>query len=499
MSVEYDEETAIYELLSQPGQFMEDAEQVRIMYRLLDIRPHCAFGYTWDDIGTATLIADIFKDSIKYCPQYGAWYIWNGCWERQEDNGFIFDKIQNLLNVLHLYCSEMESEPHKEDMTEYRKYVKSLRKNVAMKNIAEVLKTMVRVAAKDLDTDPYILNTPAAAYDLRTGAEVENIRDYNVTMKTTCSLPYDAVPVCHRWYQFIDEIMDGDKEKAAFLQRALGYSLLGVNREECAFVAYGFSTRNGKGTLFKTIEAVLGDGYSATASAELVCELAYGKQRDFNAPQPTLAKLVGTRFVDMSETSQNARLDAAAVKSMTGRDTLTTRGLYEAPFSFTPQFTMWLMTNHLPAVSDDSVFASNRLWVIEFPKHFDENTQDKDLKELFQLPHNRPTILGWLYDGCRDYLQIGLQVPESVRTATANYRITHDRIGCFINECCTINPDEKVKRGDLYLAYQKWCVKPEYRYKPLGSTTFYKEFEVRGYPVRKISEYYVMGLTLTTQ
>ena len=83
------------------------------------------------------------------------------------------------------------------------------------------------------------------------------------------------------------------------------------------FIAYGSKTRNGKGTLFSTICTVLGEDYADSAPTDLICESKTGRSTDFNAPQPTLAKLVGTRLVTMAESSKDVRLDAASMKTMT--------------------------------------------------------------------------------------------------------------------------------------------------------------------------------------
>lgn len=483
------------------GQVLEDEEMSRIIIQLLYLRPHESFTYTWDDIGIATLMYDVYDKEIRFCPQEKRWYIWDKAWVRQGENGIVSDRLETLLNLLLLYCKEAAhgaDDEQKDLLDNYGKFIKTLRKFRAMQNILSVLETKCRMNLYDMDKNPYILNTSNHAYDLKTNKIIKDITDYNVTKKCPTRLPDKITPVCHRWEQFINEIMQGDKEKAAFLQRALGYSLLGINREECMFIAYGSTTRNGKGTLFSTIETVLGKDYADSAPTELICEKSNGRSRDFNDPQPALARLVGTRLVSMAESSRDVRLDAAAMKTMTGRDTLVTRGLYEASFSFVPQFTLWLNTNHLPAVTDDTVFSSNRIWVIEFNRHFDENEQDKDLKEIFSDPDNRPTILKWLYDGCQDYLQHGLNPPACVREATANYRRMHDRIGLFISETYVENPEGRLIRGDVYAAYRNWCCKAENHFHPIGSTTFYNELAVRGFGVIKTGgDWFVTGLAKT--
>lgn len=484
------------------GQVIEDENMSEIMYQLMRLKPHTSFVYSWDDIGMATLMSDLYKNNIRYCPQNDCWYIWDKCWQKQGENGAISDMLQTLLNLLILYCMEISHEvaDNKESVElidKYRKYISSIRKYTPMRNIMEVLKTMVRMSLKDMDSNPYLLNTPTLAYDLRTGDTVHDITSYNVTKKTTCSLPNAFTKRCDRWYQFIDEITGGDKEKARFLQRALGYSLLGVNREECMFIAYGAKTRNGKGTLFSTISTVLGEDYADTAPPDLICENKAGRKTDFNAPQPALAKLVGTRLVRMSESARDVRLDAASMKTMTGRDTLVTRGLFQNSFSFVPQFTLWLETNHLPAATDDTVFTSNRIYVIEFNEQFTEGKQDKNLKELFALPENKPTILQWLFDGCADYIRNGLAAPECITEATKSYRKLHDRVGNFLEDSCEIGDDKKILRGSLYSAYSQWCVKPDNRYKPMGSTTFYNEIAMRGYPIKHRNDgTYIIGLDI---
>lgn len=471
-----------------------DHEHSRIMFALVDLHPEASRDYTWDDIGMATLMQTIYQDEIRFCPQNKSWYIWEKRWKIQNDDGVISDKLQTLLNILKIYADEITTDENEETIGKYKKWLSSVRKYSAMRGILEVFKTMVRLPLYEMDNHPYIINTQNGAYDMRTNSIVSNIRSLNLT-KCTNTYPANFITKkCHRWYQFIDEITSGDKEKAAFLQRALGYSLLGVNKEECAFLLYGPKTRSGKGTLFTAIKEALSEDYADTASSDLICEDKRGRTHDFNAPQPALAKIKSTRIVEMSENEQGITIASAAFKSLTGRDKLVTRGLYENSFTFLPQFTLWLSTNYLPTVTDDTVFRSNRIWVIEFNESFADNP-DTDLKELFTAPENQPTILKWLMDGTSDYLKNGLQVPDCVKNATQNYRESFDRISNFIKDCCEIGENKKVLRGTLYSVYTRWCKRSENKYNPLGSTKFYSQMEMRGYYSTKTSgEYYIKGI-----
>lgn len=482
------------------NKYIEDEEQSRIMTKLVDLHPYASMEYTYDDIGTATLIADLYDNSIRYCPQYDSWYIWDGSrWAKQVETGIISDKVQTVLNLLLLYCKELSLTLKEDELKPYIKYCRSIRKNTAINNIISVLKTMVRLSATDFDADPYLLNTPVCAYNLKTMEVIEDREKRNLTQVTACNITSSSEP-CERWYKFIDEIMSHDKEKAAFLQRALGYSILGINKEECMFIAFGSQTRNGKGTLFSSIQSVLGTEYMGGSDPMLICEGKNGKSIDFNSPQPALRKLVNTRIVNISEIKREQQIDASTLKAMTGRDTLTTRGLFEGSFDFVPQYSIWVNTNYLPAISDDTVFKSDRVWVITFDESFTEDKRDRDLKEIFTAPENQPTILKWLIDGCTEYFKHGLNPPECVRKATADYRLKYDRIGNFIKDCCVEEKGLRIIRGDLYNAYRSWCNKAENRYKPLGTTSFYGEVEFRGYPIsRRNDGYYVNGMDLITK
>lgn len=64
---------------------------------------------------------------------------------------------------------------------------------------------------------------------------------------------------CRRWEKFVAEVTCNDEDKADYLQKALGYSMLGMANEECMFILHGKTTRNGKSTMLSAIHHLLGD------------------------------------------------------------------------------------------------------------------------------------------------------------------------------------------------------------------------------------------------
>ncbi len=461
------------------GMTLTDENDVKIFEMLLSFKPHCNINFLWNDIGLGNLFGECFRHIERFCVDNQKWYIYNnGVWEIDKGDIKSQGNMQKLLQLLHLYCKEVETDDSKDILKQYSTYINKSSSDSILRRALNAAKNSMIINLTDFDSDPYLLNCKNGVYDLKKQSFRFAKPDDYFTLSTSCAFPGGLfVDWCDRWYTFVDEITEGNKEKAQFLQRALGYSLLGVNKDECMFVAYG-QTRCGKGTLFNNIAKVLGSGsetgYGGTVGASLVCESKF-KDKDYNAPEPMLADTVGVRYLTLSETKSNAVLDVTAIKSLTGRDPRKTRQLHSTAFTFTPQFTMWLSTNFLPKVNDDTVFKSDRIWVIEFNKHFDEDTRDNGLKEIFDTKEAQMTILKWLVDGYRDYVKQGLNPPKCVREATANYARQNDRILCFTEDCLEEAPGERVSNAAVYAKYKSWCSDDEREYNPLGSTSFYKQ------------------------
>ena len=487
--------------VTRNGGSFDNPEDDALIKKLIQLRPHCsALDFRWNDIGLGNLFAACFEGTHRFCVDNQKWYIYNrGIWTVDKGDIQAQGNMQRLLQMLNVYCGEVEKDEDPEIIKNYKKYIDKSSSDTILRRALNASKNSLVINLTAFDADPYLLNCHNGVYDMREQKfRFSKPEDY-LSLTVNCSYPTEiSVHKCDRWFSFVDEIMEGDKEKAAFLQRALGYSLLGVNREECMFLAYG-KTRSGKGTLFNSIAKVLGmgtdNGYGGSVNSSLVCESKF-KDKDYNAPEPMLADTVGLRYITLSETKKGAMLDVNAIKSLTGRDPRKTRQLHCPAFTFTPQFTMWLSTNFLPKVNDDSLFQSDRLWVIEFNKHFEEDGRDYSLKEIFEDKDNQSVILKWLLDGYRMYTEVGLNPPACVREATARYARINDRILCFKEDCLEDAPGERVSNGLLYSKYKEWCDDEERGYNPLGSTTFYAQMERFYKRMRSMSVGYFVDVRL---
>jgi len=124
---------------------------------------------------------------------------------------------------------------------------------------------------QSFDQDRYLLNCQNGTLDLRTMHFYEHrASDFLSKIAGASYLP-DAYS--ERFQEYIDEIMSGDREKAKFLQKSLGYAVSGDTRHECLFFLYGETSRNGKGTLMESVLKVMGD-YGKAVRPETIAQNA---------------------------------------------------------------------------------------------------------------------------------------------------------------------------------------------------------------------------------
>ena len=259
---------------------------------------------------------------------------------------------------------------------------------------------------------------------------------------------------CERWEKFINEVTQNDKDKSDFLQRALGYSMLGMSNEECMFILHGKTTRNGKSTLLNTIEYMLGD-YAKVAPVGMICR--GDRQKDAEAASPTLAGLKGKRFVTMSESNEYGKLDEEKIKQLTGGEEISARALYQSAITFKPQFTLWLSCNDLPMVTDKSLFASERIKVIEFNRHFSPKEQDTHLKDELTSPEAMSGIFMWLVRGYIRYKERGLVMADNLKEVVSKYERDNDLVLQFLESRCDRDENSTIKAKDLYNSFKLWA------------------------------------------
>lgn len=417
--------------------------------KLKQLHPEDNKRYPWTELGAGKLFADYYRDVARYVQQRKNWYCYSdGVWSVDLGGLCAMEYCMALANDLMRYCLTIQDERIRQEYMKFcsRWQTRKMRETV-LKDARGVHKTQM----EDFDRDPYAFNCANGTLHLGTMEFTEHRAEDMLTKKS--NVIYDPKARCERFEQFIAEITCDDQEKAKFLQKVLGYGIIGDTRYECLYIFYGATTRNGKGTLCESVLKVLGS-YGCTVRAETI-----GVKRNSNSQMPSedVARLAGVRFANIAEPGRGLLLDAALVKSMTGNDTLNARFLHENSFDFKPQFKLYINTNYRPSINDLTLFNSDRVVVVPFERHFEESEQDKNLKALFAKPASQSAILNWLIEGYQLIQKEGLRIPKSVRSAIAEYRKDSDKIMRFVEDCLEKAENAEVRTADVYRVYREWC------------------------------------------
>lgn len=436
--------------------------------------PHSNPKYSATDNGSGRLFSDIVRGQARYVASRKSWFIYDGTrWAPDEGNMATMEMCKAIGDALTRYAFSIQDENERK---QYLKYTMRWMTRNYRKTILDDAASVYNIGMGEFDADVNLLNCKNGTLDLKT----MQFRSHNPDDKITkiADVVYDPNAKCPRFEQFLIEVMSGDADKSAFLQKALGYALSGDSRYECMFILYGATTRNGKSTLMESILRVFGD-YGLTVAPETIA----AKQRNSSGPSEDLARLAGRRLANISEPSRGMRLNAAQVKSMTGNDSINARFLHCNSFDFRPQFKLYINTNYLPSVDDMSLFSSNRVRVIPFDRHFEPQEQDPNLKHLFAEEEAKSAILNWLIAGWQLLQKEGLDSPAAVVEATNEYSRDSNKIALFAEEKLIEDRTGEARTAEVYERYKEWC--DVNGCMPENSTNFKKSLQTIGTVARR--------------
>ncbi len=419
--------------------------------------------YCYNERTMSELFGKLFYDILRYNTDEKSWYYYDGTrWISDSCSVHACLCAKELYDMLRKYSSSIG------DMDKRESFIKCI-KSYGTKTKRD---TLIKDSIDQMHVKSSVFDCSTNLFNCKNGTlELDTLlfREHrNTDMITKMSnVMYDEHARSELWETTFDQIMSSDADKATFLQKAFGYSLTGEAKEECLFILYGPTSRNGKSTIVNTISNVLGD-YAANASPETI---ALSKKNSHGTSED-VARLKGIRYLTISEPPENLELDSALLKDLTGRDKITARRLYENSIEFFPQFSIFINTNYLPQISDLLLFESDRIHVIPFNRKFTPMERNKELKSKLSADNVISGIFNWLIAGLKLYRVEGLKQPDSVRKATESYGIESDIISRFFEECYIPDPTGQIKGSEVFDLFKKWCA--DSAIIPLGKHSFNK-------------------------
>jgi len=368
-----------------------------------------------------------------------AWHVWDGTrWAEDQDGEALRSVVDTLKSALRDLAGLSGQE--RDDLYKDVRRVESASGLNGVLDIAGNLRPLA-VTHKAMDSDPHLFNTPAGTIDLRTGDLRPHRREDHITK---CARAGIGDEHDDEWTAFLERILP-DVEVRTFIQRLIGYSMLGEVREHLMPIFNGDGA-NGKGTLRDAILHAFGD-YAHEVDPAMLMESKHERHGAFKM------QLRGRRLVFCSETERGRRFAEATMKRLVGGDPIEANLMHRNPISFDPSHTLIMLTNHLPQVSGDDPAVRRRMLVVPFDVVIPEEERDGTLKE--RLRAAAPAVLRWAFEGWQDYLKVGLRAPEAVRMRTEEYLTDSDALGRFVHEGC-IDYGE-VGATDLFERWRDWC------------------------------------------
>ncbi|MCF0259914.1 MAG: DNA primase, partial [Erysipelotrichaceae bacterium] len=331
----------------------------------------------------------------------------------------------------------------------YYKFVMKRRELKSVSSVLYLAKPLLLKDIGDFDSHPFLLNTPAGTYDLRTGDFKDHDPEDYLTKVTSVSPGTEGNEI---WQETINSIFCHDQELIDYVQQIVGLAAIGKVFVEALIIAYGDGS-NGKSTFWNTIARVLGD-YSGVISSDL---LTVGCKRN---PRPEIAELKGKRLAIAAELAEGTRLNTSIMKQLSSTDEVSAEKKYKDPFKFIPTYSVVLYTNHLPKVGTADSGTWRRLIVIPFNAKLSGN---KDIKNYadYLVKHAGGAILSWIIEGASKAIQNNFKFnpPKAVEEALGVYRQSNDWMSSFIEECCEVDRSYIQKSGEFYQEYRAYCMR----------------------------------------
>jgi putative DNA primase/helicase len=413
--------------------------------------------FTMDDLGARRRLAHYTRGNYKWVWEEDVYYKWDGAvWAPDHDRTLTEEFDAMTLDLLH------DNDP------DVVKWAKKHRGGGHMKFAVREMRSVkgVTQSRSRFDLDRGHLNLRNGIMNLRSGELVPHDRERYMTRMFNASYNPDAT--CPNWRSFMEQVLP-DPEVRAYVQRAVGYSMLGDADQRALFLVWGPSG-TGKSQFTETMQYLFGD-YGTTAS---LGAFMGGQER---GPSNEVHRLRGKRFVSTSETADNTRFNEEVVKRLTGRDTMATRALYQQEQEWTPECAIWIATNHKPKFNSDDDAIWRRSKLLPFLTRFGSEDGPEEIYDYARrfLFAERDGILNWMLEGLRAFLAEGLQEPQALKDAALEHRQEVDQVATFMEEQTAdgklvAGEQQRMRTSVLYTIYVSWCQNSSER--PYGRRRF---------------------------
>lgn len=335
---------------------------------------------------------------------------------------------------------------------------------------------MIRADVPTITGDPVgqWVNFRNGLLDWATGELTEHTPDVLSTVQL--AIDWEPEATCPRFDQFLAEVLPADMIPVVW--ELIGYLMYSGNPLHKAVMLMG-TGRNGKGTLLRTIVALLGTR---------------------NLTAATLADLTTNRFATASLYGKLANIagdidatyleSTAIFKAITGQDQISAEHKGRDRFQFTPWAVPVFSANEIPPSADTTTGYLSRWLPIPFPNSF-IGREDRGLDT--KLTAELPGIAAKAIPALRRLMERGeFEQPSSLTAALGEFARRVDQVRAWLADCCEPIPPQphdpathpSIPRTVIYEAYRRWCTRDGHR--ALSAAKFYDRMESAGATPSKV-------------
>ncbi len=442
-------------------------------------------GYHWTDAGNAERLLHYYGPIIRHSLQLTSWFEWDKLRWAPDETGRIYELAKDTVRCIHAEASLIQGENQKDT----RRLRKAVTSHAYRSESMTRLDAMIRYASTDacvslpasaFNANPWLLNCANGTLDLEARELREHRREDLITK--IAAVPYDPDAKCDEWNTALKDALPTTKE-AAFLQRAAGSALTGINRDKMLFLLYGKPNAR-KSTILDSIFKVYGD-YALPVDVATF-------SKNINRPGGTRADIIsldGIRAAQCSEVPRGMIFNEAFVKAMTGANPRSARDLYERSMRRVEPITKFFIeTNFIPKMPFDDDAAFNRFGIIKFLNTIDLDKCDPSKKQFLLTDQDaQKAILAWIVQGCYDWQDSGLAPPDSVNAARKEYQASMNPLAEFFNDQVVIEPGAAVSTAELFQRFKDVASRDAYLEAP-SIISFGAHLTRLGYPSKTMRD-----------
>lgn len=387
-------------------------------------------------------------------------------------------KLQNELNDK-LINEKLDAKQFKisrnEIIKQTNKLIKFLGTAKAKEGIIQEYRLLVTETGlfNKLDLNSHLFAFNNGVYDLdKQEFRLPDIKEY---VFTTCG--YDYREPCQKSLELMEQVFRDiydSEEDYEYGMNILSLSLSGnVPKQFYIHIGKG---NNGKSFVMNCLNSVIGEYYG---SAPIDYLTKFDKQFDTSkSADPVMFGSMKKRHLSFNEAENMIVLKASLLKTLTGNDEITARGLYASNIcSFKPQFKIHILTNNLcnfdaydtPFVSRISV-VDYKIQFVTNPELPNEKLMNSSYSKLMDNLDNKLALFTLL---CSRY-NAKIIKPTSSIQKLKEFIQQNDPVTSFFNENIKItnDPFDKINKNELYENFKQFLLDNGGKY--LSNSQFYK-------------------------